>query len=168
MFTGLNIEKGLGQQLSGLAKNSELLEGDWFWHEFLKAAFNGALDAPMRTIQERAGMGLRTYVSIYEFNHVPDPETGKNVPDDELVFLTGEGDLKFTQDHEGRGVLAPLNGAKDLQDLGMRFTRLENMHWYWSSWLIGARLRYSADDTGDWNSADLWHRLLEPWLPWVQ
>lgn len=168
MFTGLNMEKGLGQQLSGLAKNNQLLGADWFWHEFLKAILDGALDAPLHTIQERAGMGLRVYVNIYEFNHAPDPETGENAPDDELAFSIGEGDLKFTQTLEGEGLLAPLNGAANLQDLSMRFTQLENIHWYWSNWLIGARVRYSADDTGDWNAADLWHRLLEPWLPWVQ
>lgn len=168
MFTGYYIERGLGSQLLDLTKANQLLGKDWFWHEFLKDALSGALDPPMRTIHERAGVQLRVYVNVYEFNHVPDPETGANVPDDQLEFIVGEGDLDFTSVLKGKDVLAPLNNAKNLPDLIASFVGLKSMNWYWSNWLIGTYVQYSADDTGDWNAADLWYRLLEPWVPWVR
>jgi hypothetical protein len=168
MFTGLYVEKGLGQQLSGLVKDNHRMGANWFWHEFLNAMLDGSLDTSMRAVQEHVGVPLRVYLNLYASNHVPDPDTGIDKPDDQLEFVVGEADLRFTTAHEGQDELAPLNGAQNLQDLAKHFMGLQNMSWYWGNWMIGTYVRYSTDDTGDWNAADLWHKLLEPWLPWVK
>jgi len=168
MFTGFYIEKGLGRQLTDLTKANQLMGPNWFWNDFLNAARGGVLDAPMRVVHERAGVPLRIYLNLYEFNHVPDPETGINAPDDQLEFVIRDDDLGFTPVVEGKDVLAPLNRAVNLQDLVGHFIGLEKMTWYWVNWMIGVHVQYSTDDTGDWGAADLWHNALEPWLRWVK
>jgi len=168
MFIGFYVEKGLGRQLADLTKANQLMEPNWFWHDFLNAARGGVLDVPMRTIIERTGAPLQVYLNLYEFNHAPDPETGENAPDDWLEFVVHEDDLGFTPVFEGQDVLAPLNSVANLPDLVGRFIGLEKMTWYWINWMIGTYVQYSTDDTGDWGATDLWHKALEPWLRWVK
>lgn len=167
VFTGFYAEKGLGDQLTEMVKSSLIMGPGWYWYELVEEAQAGKLAEPMRAVLGRSGLPLVVYLSLYEFNNVPDYETGQTKPDDRMEFVAYVDDLLFEQTREAAGVLAPLNGARDLRDLAARIANLEDISWYWVNFMIGICLRYRGDDPGDWGAADVWKKALEPWMPWV-
>ena len=167
MFTGFWVEKGMGNQLADMVKSNEIMERNWYWHELLEQGKAGALDKPLRAVQQRSGLPVSVCLSLYEFNHVRDPETGEDHPDDQLELVVGDIDLTFETVTEAANVLAPLNGAVTLTDLIARIADLGDLSWYWINFWVVIRVKYSQDGTGDWDAADIWHNALEPWLPWV-
>jgi hypothetical protein len=167
VLTGFFSEKGLGDQLTGMVKPSLIIEPGWYWHELLGEVQEGKLAEPMRAVLDRSGLPLLVYLSLYEFNNVPDFETGQTKPNDRLTFVADDDDLHFHQTVEAAGVLAPLNGARDLRDLSARIADLGDISWYWVNFMIGVCLSYRGDDPGEWGAPDIWKRALEPWVPCV-
>jgi len=93
---------------------------------------------------------VRVYVNLYQFNHMPDPETGQQHPDDQIAFVVPDTSLALSRVLNARTELQPLKA------------------WAWINLWIRVQVRYSKDNTGDWGAAQLWQNTLEPWLPWVR
>lgn len=111
---------------------------------------------------------MRVYVNLYQFNHMPDPETGQQHPDDQIAFVVPDTSLALSRVLNARTELQPLNETADLQDLVGRIETLPSLAWAWINLWIRVQVRYSKDNTGDWGAAQLWQNTLEPWLPWVR
>lgn len=183
MFTGVCIEKGFDRRLSDtrmgppLAKTYRVMDETWYWYNFLSDACGSVLDTPMRAILERTPGTLTVHLDLYDFNHLPDLETGEHSPDDQLTFAVHTADvetgraLSFEQTGEAYGILTPLNEATNMADLASRILTLREIGWYWINWRIGTCIRYGGGITPQdtaWGAKELWHNVLEPWLPWVR
>jgi hypothetical protein len=161
------VERGFSAQVAGIAKSTEVMDASWYWPRFSREAQAGALDEVIQIVMERTGLPVFVYFSLYHLNHLPDPETGEQRPDDQIGFLIRDSTLAFNRRYEAKNELSPLNEGTDLGDAIRRVEALPNLEWNWINLLIGVQVRYSEDDTGDWGAREIWHNVLEPWLPWV-
>ncbi len=182
MFTGVCIEKGFDRRLSDtsmgpqLAKANRVMDETWYWYNFLSDACGSVLDSPIRAILEHTRGTVAVHLDLYDFNHLPDLETGEHKPDDQLTFAVHAADvdishaLSFEQTREAHGILAPLNGASNIATLASRILSLQEFGWYWINWRIGTCIHYGDTTSQDavWEAKELWHNALEPWLPWVR
>jgi len=167
MIIGFYVEKGLGEQVAEMVKSSLIMESGWYWSEFLQAAQDGQFAEPMRHVLARSGLPLIVHLSLFEFNNVPDFETGERNPNDELAFLVASDNLSFGQYTTADGALSALNDARTLSELAAGLSGLEEMSWYWINLRIGVRVRYRTGEPGEWGAEEIWNRSLQPWVRWV-
>ncbi len=167
MSLGFYIERGLGSQLAGMVKSSQVMNATWYWPRFCKEVQAGALDPAVQKVLERSGLPVRVYLSLYHFNHVPDVDTGEQHPDDHLAFTISDAGLAFDRLLGAQNELSSLKEAANLRDLAARIERAPNLAWNWINLWVSVQVGYSQDDTGEWGAAQLWHNALELWLPWV-
>lgn len=167
LFTGYYVERGLGSQVADLAKANHIMNTAWRWPRFRCETQEGKLKNAVRNVLDRTGLPLQIDACLYYFNHVRDPETGEEHPDDEAVFRIRDASLDIECSREAKAELSPLNRAKTLQDLIRYIENIPSIDWSWIDFLMGVSLQYSKDDTGEWSASEVWHNALEPWLPWV-
>jgi hypothetical protein len=170
LFAGFYVEQGLPKELEGEegVKPSFVAQPDWYWFEFLDCAKNGQLDAALRDVISRSQCPAFVYAEVWQFNRVQDRDSGSNKPDDTAVFAIRSETLQFELEQGGNEVLSSLDDCQNLRELAERFGVTQEFRWYWVNLFIGIEMLYrSAESTGAWGAAEIWHNALEPWLDWV-
>ena len=169
MFAGFHVAKGLGRQLPGIVKDDLMMMPQWYWYEFLNDVQGGVFDGPMRDVGKRTGLPVFVRLELYELNHVPDMASPvRQSCDDALEFTVRETDCSLELVGAAEEHLGGLNGALNVRDLVWRTVALPKATWTWVDWLMGVRVDYDAGTGAGWGAAELWHKALEPWLPWVR
>ena len=171
--TGFYVEKGLGKQLLDKhmqVKRGEIMQDDWYWHDFIRHARAGEYDLAVREVSTRSECPVVLSLSAYEFNNVPRFDTERREPRDRMELVVQSSDDSFGPEPAQKGVniFTDLNGAANLRELADRLDRLKDQEWFWLNLTIGVRLHYGTASSGSWGPAEIWRDALEPWNTWVR
>ncbi|MCU0520827.1 MAG: hypothetical protein MUF84_09060 [Anaerolineae bacterium] len=176
MSLGLRVERGLGRQLASaglgevptmdLVDPQFVMQSTWLWYRFLNDAVGGLFDPPLRTVLTRSGQPVTIDLDLYRAESVPAAIAARVLPDDRLSFVVLDDTLLLHPVRIASDELSELNDAATLRELVLRIESVRDLPWYWLVTSIGIQVAY-GDEDGDWDAGDLWHRALEPWLPWV-
>jgi hypothetical protein len=168
---GYYVEHGLTPQLRGLPglRPKFIMDHRWYWHDFMDQMKDGSLDDPYRQTHSRAGLPVVVRLESFAFNRVPDydhPE--ENVPDDVLEFGLDRLNPTLRMMCSADAVLSPMRDCDSFSELARRLTSLNDLEYYWIDLYIGVRLDYGTPETGSWDAAQTWNRILEPWKAFVR
>ncbi len=176
---GLRLERGLGRQLAGrqwpgdpealdLVDPLLTMQPSWFWHRFLNDTLGGLINTPLRALLERSEQPLTIELDLYRADSVPAPDRGDVWPDDHMAFAILDEGLLLHPIELARAELKPLSEAATLRELVLQIEGVPKLTWYWINVRIGVQVSYGAPDAKDaWDAPELWHRAMEPWLPWL-
>jgi len=169
-FTGFYVERGLGEELGGLpdVHHKHIMQTDWYWHEFVRHVENGEIEETLQQVLEYSQCPVCVSMAVYEFNHVPEPDTDRQAPYDRLAFSIPSHDVRFQLLQPGTKILEQFNTSNNLREMMQHLEVLKDLHYFWIDLLIGVRLRYSTGTTGTWGRDKIWHNALEPWNPWIR
>jgi len=169
-YTGFYVERGLGEQLAGMAgvKKTHIMHDDWYWYDFLRQAQKGEMDSAIREVLLHSGRPVVLSLDAYGFNQVPEPDTERLPPYDWVEFVAHSQEGNFQLGQPGNEVLAQLNNCTNLSELAQRLERLAELDYFWVNLTIGIRLQYGTSVSGSWGAAEIWQNALEPWNPWVR
>jgi hypothetical protein len=169
LYTGFYVEKGFDETLSSLpgVKQNHIMQPDWDWYKFLLSAKSGDVGIPIREVLSRTQCTVLISVDAQEFNKPPEPDTERPPTFDLVEFEIHSQDLKFASKQESEKSLANLNSCRDMQELGLRLSSMENLRFFWVNVLIGIQLEYGGTETGSWGAHEIWSNALEPWSDWV-
>jgi hypothetical protein len=170
LYVGYYVEKGLGKELSGMSgvKNSNIMESNWYWHEFINNAKNNIYDEPVKEVIGLSGCQIWVTITANEFNEVPEPDTEIKSPHDYVQFSIHSQDPKLKLEQQGQKLLSEFNECKGINEIVQISEAMEGLSFFWINLYIGIQLKYGTDKEGTWSAADIWHNALEPWEPWTK
>jgi len=168
-YAGFYVEKGLGKKLAGMpdVKQNEIMQDNWYWHNFIRHAKSGEIDNALQEVLTRSQCPVVVSLNVYEFNHVPKPDTERRDPHDWIEFVVHYPNSAFQTARAGTEILRELNTVANLSQLAQRLETLNGLDYFWLNLLIGTRLQYGTFTSGTWGAAEIWHNALEPWNSWV-
>jgi hypothetical protein len=149
-------------------KKTHIMHNDWYWHKFLDHAKNGDYDDPINAVQKYSKSPVHIRMEAYPFNKVPEPDSDSIPSHDCLELITATVDTEFQIVKPGKDILSQFNRCFNLRVLAENLSLSENIHYFWIDLHFGVHLRYGTEKTGNLDVSDLWHRILEPWIEWIE
>jgi len=170
LYVGYYVEKGLGKELSGMSgvKNSNIMESNWCWYDFLKNCKNDIYDEPIKEMIRLSGCQIWVTITTYEFNEIPESDKEIKSPNNYVQFSIHSQDVKLKLEQKGQKLFSDFNECKGISEIAQVLETVDGLSFFWIDFFIGIRLRYGSEREGAWSAADIWHNALEPWEPWIK
>ncbi len=128
VFCGFNVEKGVLARDAG--RPNQVLNGTWFWHQFLKLA-----NEPLATAVAAAESAIGACISI-------DVGFGPLIPAaqwDRVCFYVSEGRFSEVLYHDAAGLLAEIRTSRNVTEFADALRKLDGAKtaWHWGGVSIG-------------------------------
>lgn len=166
---GFYTEKGLDKSLATMpgVQPSQIMQDDWYWHQFLRDARAGVLDPVAEDVIRRSGCAIQLMIEIYGFNSIPSP--GVAVSPDEFVQLKREPPTPgYMAEVPGLKTLVRFNSCTSIKDVAESLQTDPGLRFFWVDLHIEIHLAYGSETSGTWGAAEIWQNALAPWNSWVE
>lgn len=183
----LNVEKGFGgvtaEVYPELRGRGFILDQSWAWFRFLDGLADGEFERAAQMITEEANSPVTLAVSAsytssptdFEPYAVLDPEAVMGecrspLDAGRIWFDIRDGALEKLEERCIGDLLRPVADCRQVRDLPAALQSSKEMAWAWVDVYAGTLvlLAEEGESAGDrWNDADIWRKLLRPWLPWI-
>jgi hypothetical protein len=154
---------------------AQILGPGWLWPDLLADLDRGAVAQAVEAVNRISGMPVRVAVSA---SYYRDMEPGRPYDEpllsDNVVFEVDGGHLERTERRGGAGLLDDAAQSWTLAELGHALELAPNQDWAWFSVTCGLPFHLTPLQPGGvlpadaWSAAQLWERVLVPWLPWLR
>lgn len=186
IMCSLYIEKGFGATVGTLYPQligeGAILDGRWTWFHFLRGCVDGSVLEAAKRVDAESESELIVWIGAgypsepAEFNPYELLEEGS--PEHECRSPVDGGQVWFRLDGERlkklearcvRDVMEPVVGCDRLEQLPEAFDATPDLPWCWVDVQLGVPIELVPDGPihALWHAADVWRKLLQPWLPWI-
>ncbi len=155
VFVGYNVEKGL--RSSDRSTDPNLMQSDWFWHEFLDRA-----NTPFCSLIEEASKACERPLQLYL-------QTGPLVPNSDwarVLFDVSGSNLTPVDYNRGDGQLADVASSTDFGQLAdsLRAYASGSSDWYWLDVVAGASFTLDPSGVDDTTACAAMLRPFQRWM----
>ncbi len=155
VFVGYNVEKGLGS--SDRSTDPNLMQSDWFWHEFLDRA-----NTPFCSLIEEASKACERPLQLYL-------QTGPLVPNSDwarVLFDVSGSNLTPVDYNRGDGQVADVASSTDFGQLAdsLRAYASGSSDWYWLDVVAGASFTLDPSGVDDTTACAAMLRPFQRWM----
>jgi hypothetical protein len=183
----LNVEKGFGsiaaEVYPELRARGFILDQDWAWFRFLDGLADGRVAGAAQMIVEEAGSPVTLAISAsytgspldFEPYAVLDPEAiaaecRSPLDAGRIWFDIRNGALEKVEERCIGDLLRPVAKCRQVRDLPAALQSSKEFAWAWVDVYAGTVVSLAEEGksaANRWNDADIWRKLLRPWLPWI-
>ncbi|MDD5367871.1 MAG: hypothetical protein PHQ40_02200 [Anaerolineaceae bacterium] len=183
LFTSFYVEKGFGVVAAlanpHLRDRGWIMDSTWSWHTIVQQISTVSFLSAAREVLQANGYPLMVKVGGTYTTGMEILEDGDEWPYENIESYCADhsaGRLWFDMNEKGeltcrevrnlRDEMEPLYSSQNLVGLAAAANQKGRLDWVWIDLEIG--VLFDPEPEGDWSAAEVWQRLLSPWLPWVK
>jgi len=154
VFCGFNVEKGVKRDAA--SKASEVMDGTWFWHQFLDLA-----EKELALKVSQAAQSIDTNMQIF----ITAGPAGVGHEWDHLLFEVENGTLTQLEHNSPNRVLSEIAKSKDFAEFTRSLRKLtKDAEWFWVDLLIGSQFTLILDGP---NHTQNFVDMMKPFNAWM-